>query len=325
MAGAGQPFYMPLLWPMGNVAIALSSGPIGVKVPKPTASAQLDLIGWDYPAFGRAKTLEFSWIWPIIARDVVATWVICGCWDFLLYGGFGSKALKQKLFKFKINPVYPSMDQIRHDAIATTIASLTAAALEIVFCHLWCIGVFPKFEPRLAARPLHNLVWATTITHWRIPHFWAVHRLMHPWKTTAIPDIGRLLYKHVHAQHHKSYNPTAFSGTNMHPLESTLYYSAALIAVVFGCHPAIVLGCIIDCGVGAWLGHDGFQWPGSGDYFHMLHHAHFDCNYGAMHVPIDKWLGTFISCKEDLRKVWGDKVAGEEANETPVHPPGKSD
>jgi len=104
----------------------------------------------------------------------------------------------------------------------------------------------------------------------------------------------------------------------MHPLESTLYYSAALIAVVFGCHPAIVLGCIIDCGVGAWLGHDGFQWPGSGDYFHMLHHAHFDCNYGAMHVPIDKWLGTFISCKEDLRKVWGDKVAGEEANETPA-------
>merc|ERR1712008_51500 len=28
----------------------------------------------------------------------------------------------------------------------------------------------------------------------------------------------------------------------------------------------------------AWLGHDGFQWPGSGDYFHNLHHRHFDCN-----------------------------------------------
>ena len=56
---------------------------------------------------------------------------------------------------------------------------------------------------------------------------------------------------------------------------------------------AIPLACIIDCAVGAWLGHDGFQWPGSGDYFHQLHHMHFDCNYGAMHVPIDKWLGTF--------------------------------
>jgi sterol desaturase/sphingolipid hydroxylase (fatty acid hydroxylase superfamily) len=33
----------------------------------------------------------------------------------------------------------------------------------------------------------------------------------------------------VHSLHHKSYNPTAFSGTNMHPVESTLYYSAALI------------------------------------------------------------------------------------------------
>jgi len=74
---------------------------------------------------------------------------------------------------------------------------------------------------------------------------------------------------------------------------------------------AIAVGCIIDCGMGAWLGHDGFQWyfiaapcydmqsdcnqidpcaprPGSGDYFHHLHHAHFECNYGAMHVPMDK-------------------------------------
>ena len=64
--------------------------------------------------------------------------------------------------------------------------------------------------------------------------------------------------------------------------------------------------------VGAWLGHDGFQWPGSGDYFHQLHHAHFDCNYGAMHVPIDKWLGTYAGCKEDLKAIWG-KLAADRA------------
>ena len=29
-------------------------------------------------------------------------------------------------------------------------------------------------------------------------------------------------------------------------------------------HPAIPLGCMIDCAVGAWLGHDGFRWPGAG-------------------------------------------------------------
>ena len=79
-----------------------------------------------------------------------------------------------------------------------------------------------------------------------------------------------------------------------------MYYSAALICVPFGCHPAIFLGCIIDCAVGAWLGHDGFQWPGSGDYFHQLHHMHFECNYGAMHFPMDKWLGTFAAGKKGV-------------------------
>ena len=51
--------------------------------------------------------------------------------------------------------------------------------------------------------------------------------------------------------------------------------------------------------MGAWLGHDGFDWPGNGDYFHQLNHAHFDCNYGAQHVPIDYWLGTAIGEKSE--------------------------
>jgi sterol desaturase/sphingolipid hydroxylase (fatty acid hydroxylase superfamily) len=38
-----------------------------------------------------------------------------------------------------------------------------------------------------------------------------------------MPDVGRFLYKHVHSLHHKSYNPTAFSGTSMHPVEAFMY------------------------------------------------------------------------------------------------------
>merc|ERR1711981_1003045 len=115
----------------------------------------------------------------------------------------------------------------------------------------------------------------------------------------------------------------------MHPVEATAYYSACLLAVPFGCHPAIVLGCIIDCAVGAWLGHDGFQWPGSGDYFHQLHHMHFDCNYGAAHVPMDQFFGTFAGCKEDIGKIWRgnaeNKKVGEEGNDTLTHGASKSE
>eukprot|EP00939_MAST-03C_sp_MAST-3C-sp1_P000763 g763.t1 len=336
MAGAGQPWFMPLTWPIGHVASAMSMGK-DVKSEKPKAAASLDLIGHltsfcgamrafglaivciyvlfpdeTYPAFGAAKTFRKEWILPILFRNLVATWTICGFWDWFLY----FSPMAKKLHKFKLNPKYPSLDQIKHDAFWTTTASICATGIEIGLCHAWATGHFPY---RKDVFNLSTLVWALTITHWRIPHFWCIHRMMHPWKVNGIPDVGKFLYYHVHSLHHKSYNPTAWSGTNMHPVESTLYYSASLIPVAFGCHPAIAVGCIIDCAVGAWLGHDGFQWPGSGDYFHQLHHAHFDCNYGAMHVPIDKWLGTYAGRKEDVKKIWGKRPAGAKANKTPVH------
>merc|ERR1711874_638210 len=83
-----------------------------------------------------------------------------------------------------------------------------------------------------------------------------------------------------------------------------------------------VFVCVFVCvGVvpAAWLGHDGFMWPGSGDYFHMLHHKHFDCNYGAMHVPLDYLFGTYAGSKQEVSQIWGSKPSGEEANDTPVH------
>ena len=76
----------------------------------------------------------------------------------------------------------------------------------------------------------------------------------------GVPDVGKFLYRKVHSLHHKSYNPTAFSGTSMHVVEATLYYSAGMVPVlVAGLHPVVALAWIIDCAVGAWLGHDGFQ------------------------------------------------------------------
>ena len=146
----------------------------------------------------------------------------------------------------------------RSQAFWTTIATLCASGIEIALCHLWATGRLSMSHDLWSPT---TLLWAITITHWRVPHFWVIHRSMHPWRVEGIPDVGKFLYRHVHSLHHKSYNPTAFSGTNMHPVESTLYYSAAFIPVFFGAHPAIALGCLVDCAVGAWLGHDGFQFP----------------------------------------------------------------
>jgi len=83
-------------------------------------------------------------------------------------------------------------------------------------------------------------------------------------------------------------------------VEATGYYSAALIPALWGnCHPVFALTGIIDCAIGAWLGHDGFQWPGSGDYFHMLHHRFsftlISILYLTLREPLDKSLKNLLS------------------------------
>ena len=81
-------------------------------------SADYDIIVQDYSVDNDiAHVQEYSagWMSHILLRNVVATLLICGGWDWFLY----FSPLAAKLHKYKINPVYPSMKQIRHDAGVT--------------------------------------------------------------------------------------------------------------------------------------------------------------------------------------------------------------
>ena len=88
-----------------------------------------------------------------------------------------------------------------------------------------------SYDASLTANLPKFIFWLLFIPHVREPHFYCIHRVMHPWRTKYIFDFGKFLYRHVHSLHHKSYNTTAFSGTNMHPVEATAYYSCGFIAV----------------------------------------------------------------------------------------------
>ena len=35
-------------------------------------------------------------------------------------------------------------------------------------------------------------------------------------------------------------------------------------------------------------------------YYHLLHHAHFDCNYGSAHVPLDWLFSTYAGSKAEV-------------------------
>ena len=50
------------------------------------------------------ETLHLSWIVPILIRNVLACWAICGFWDWFLY----LSPWQKKLAKFKVTQTVPT-------------------------------------------------------------------------------------------------------------------------------------------------------------------------------------------------------------------------
>ena len=148
------------------------------------------------------------------------------------------------------------------------------------------------------------ILWLLFIPYWRDFHFYWIHRLMHKWnwKLFGICDVGYWLYKYAHSLHHKSYNTGPWSGLSMHPIEHLFYYTCMFIPTFFFLypfniyikqHPIHLLFNKFHAHISPLPGHDGFDAPGGGSYFHYLHHAHFECNFGTPMVPFDKIFGTY--------------------------------
>jgi sterol desaturase/sphingolipid hydroxylase (fatty acid hydroxylase superfamily) len=247
------------------------------------------LFYWYTMDISAAKEWSFSWVFPIIVRDMLLSFIVAGGWDHLMYFSSFSK----KLEKYKMNPKYPPPAQYYHDMFFTVLATLTASALEIVVMRLWATGYLPYYAG-FWQYPIWSVGLIVTMPYWRLGHFFWIHRLIHPWRTKIVPDLGKILYRHVHSHHHKSPNPTAWSGISMHPVESFLYFSAAIFPNLFwSCHPLLFAITKVDLTVGAMIGHDGFGEPGGGSYFHFLHHKFFEINYGDKLMPFDWLLGTY--------------------------------
>ena len=118
------------------------------------------------------------------------------------------------------------------DMMWSLLSTLVSSIFEIVLLHMWAthkVQIYTDFWQY----PYWSLLWLCGIPYWRLSHFFCIHRMMHPWRVacvflslcsnslrhvTGLPDVGKLLYRYVHSLHHKSYNPTAWSGISMHPV-----------------------------------------------------------------------------------------------------------
>jgi sterol desaturase/sphingolipid hydroxylase (fatty acid hydroxylase superfamily) len=265
---------------------------IGVQLGTwPKLFVALLVYSYYFPSIEACKVLSQDWIKMILVRDLVITYLTAGFWDSMMYFVF-----REQMRGFKFNPRYPQASQFVHDVFWSTCSTIISSAVEVWILHWYAIGKFSFYtlpEGVQWFQDTATLLWLLSMPYWRLAHFYTIHRGMHPWYTTSIPDVGQFLYKWVHSLHHKSKNPTSWSGVSMHPIESSTYYTAMLIPVLFGAHPLVFLYTKFDLTMAALIGHDGFgAQPGNGSQTHWLHHNNFDCNYG----EVSPFFFFFLRC-----------------------------
>ena len=93
----------------------------------------------------------------------------------------------------------------------------------------------------------------------------------------------------------------------MHPLEGILYESAILVPLYFTHHPFVLLVIKIDLTLRAVLGHDGYDYPGSSNWYHYLHHTKVHCNYGTTNAPFDWLFGSWDYGVEDWKELKAER------------------
>ena len=126
---------------------------------------------------------------------------------------------------------------------------------------------------------------------WISFHFYWIHRWLH-WPP---------LYRLAHALHHRNTNVGPWSGFSMHPVEHLLFLSSVLIHFVVAAHPLHILFHMQHQALTAATSHTGFEGLlvadksrlALGTFHHQMHHRYFECNYGNLEVPWDKWFGSF--------------------------------
>ena len=240
------------------------------------------------------ESLVFLWL-----RNVLVMLLIVGFqhWYLYCYRGQGRTykydtrwmATNKRSFTFK--------NQTKDNMFWSLISGCGIAALyEAFMFYLYANEKIPTTSSLpLTVLTTVALFWITGV------HFYANHRLLHV----------KPLYDFAHSLHHRNVNTGPWSGISMHPLEHVLYFSLPLIFLVFPASPFLTTFSMIYLILAPSPSHSGFHRYKFGkkevdaaDYFHYLHHRYFDCNYGMLLLPIDKWLGTFHSgSEEDHKKI----------------------
>lgn len=299
-------------WPPRPLAVAkwLFGFP-GFLWPMNTITLTIAVVTWQFltPDLAAMKTFEAWWLAVLLVRNAALLVAFYGGLHVYLYvlKGQGDQLKFSAKPLATDNPRFLFRDQVRDNVFRTLVAGVPIITAYEVLTYWLFANAFVGFVP-IAANTFAFWSWFVVLLLLapgiHAVHFYLIHRMLH-W---------RPLYRSVHRVHHYNVEVGPWSGLSMHPVELAIYLSTVCVQWLIALHPVNALFQMHIAIFNAAVSHSGFDklliggrtGIESNNYFHYLHHKHFECNYGSTIAPLDQLFGTFHDgsdeAQETLRK-----------------------
>jgi len=281
-------------WPPQPMAVLEWYRAYWLAISTSTVSLLMALLGvWLWaPSLEVTASLGLGWIVAIWLGFLIPHTAVAGGLHLWLYRAKGQASLLKydRRGPAQDNGTFTFRSQV-YDNMFWSLASGISFGTLYTVLWFWAAGNGWAATTTFADSPVWWVAWFALLPAWGSFHFYWVHRALHiPW-----------LYKHAHALHHRNVNVGPWSGISMHPLEHGIYFSSLLIHFVVPTSPVHILFHVYSFTLHPVCSHSGFDGLLAGDkkrvqlgdFFHQLHHRYFECNYGTVEMPWDRWFGTF--------------------------------
>lgn len=254
----------------------------------------LAMISWFFfsPALVRCQVFQFDWIAQIFVRNLVLMFIVAGGLHlyFYVYRKQGEDRRYDARPFAENNRVFTFNNQVLDNMFWSCASGVTVwTAYEALMMWALANGYAPVLLWPQQAGWLILFIFLIPI--WETLYFYLIHRLIH-WPP---------LYRHVHYLHHRNINVGPWSGLSMHPVEHVIYLGSVLIHFVIPANPLLIIYHLQHYTLTAATTHTGYEGLvidgkkrlSLGTFHHQMHHRFFECNYGGLEIPCDKWAGSF--------------------------------
>ncbi len=281
-------------WPPRPLAVLRSFFGRGFLISQNSLWMGLAFLTWFYlaPPVADWATFEAGWITHMFVLNLGLIGFTAGALHLYLrtYKRQGTK----RKFDFREirehDPRFFTNNQVRDNIFYTCVSGVTIwTAFQVIVMWAYANQLAPWLH--FADHPVWFVAMFLLLPFWGSFHFYATHRLLH-WPP---------LYKLAHSVHHRNVDPNPWSGLSMHPVEHVLYLSFVFIHLIVATHPIHMFYLAYTKLLSAVTSHSGYEDLLVGDrrtiefgeFFHHIHHRYFDCNYGTLMMPWDRWFGSF--------------------------------